>query len=179
MDLFWRKGYEATSVNDLVVHLGVAKASLYATFRTKHDLYIAALGRYVERTNDRVIEDLSASGSALTAVRHLVERYCAEIIGDDEQRGCLVVNATTERLPRDSSVARLVEHSWDVLETSLTMALARALAEGELCPDTDPRALARFLMTLLQGMRVTGKSEHAHARVRAAAQEAVRVLLPA
>ncbi|MFC0430550.1 TetR/AcrR family transcriptional regulator [Kutzneria buriramensis] len=178
MELFWRKGYEATSVNDLVAHLGIAKASLYATFGTKHDLYTTALGRYVERTNDQIVRDLSGPGSALAAVQRLVDRFADEILADEQRRGCMVVNAATERLPGDHSAVRLVEHSWDVLETSLTMALSRALAEGELRAGSDPRALARMLMALLQGMRVFGKSEYAADRVRDAAREARRVVQP-
>ncbi|MCE7002789.1 TetR/AcrR family transcriptional regulator [Kibdelosporangium philippinense] len=51
LNLFWRKGYEATSIQDLVDHLGIGRASMYATFGTKHDLYLRALDLYCERVS--------------------------------------------------------------------------------------------------------------------------------
>lgn len=176
LTLFWRQGFEATSVNDLVAHLGVAKASLYATFGTKHQLYLTALKRYVARADARVMADLARPGPALPAVRGLIGRYVAEILGDDDQVGCFVVNAAMELLPRDAEVARLVERSWDTLEVSLTLALERAKAQHELGEDSDPPALAGFLLTVLQGLRVLGKGSDAEARVRAASTQALRVL---
>ena len=175
MELFWAKGYEATSVADLVEHLGIGRGSLYATFGDKHQLYLAALRRYQE-TQPPVVELLSQPGPVLPAVRALVERYAEEAAGDTERRGCMLVNAATERLPADRQVARVVEAGWDTLETALTAALIRARAQGELSPDKDPRALARFLLVVLQGIRVVGKGEASASRVRDAAAQAFAIL---
>lgn len=173
--LFRRQGYEATSVSDLVTHLGVAKASLYATFGTKHDLYVAALKRYAERADARVVAQLSEPGSGVAAVRRLFDGYAAEILGDETRTGCFVVNAAIELLPHDPEVARLVERSWDTLEIALTMALEGAKAE---LPDgSDPATLARFLLTVLQGLRVLGKGADAVSRVQAAVSQAMRLLI--
>lgn len=175
MELFWAKGYEATSVADLVEHLGISRGSLYATFGDKHQLYLAALRRYQE-TQPPVVELLSQPGPVLPAVRALVERYAEEAACDTERRGCMLVNAATERLPADRQVARVVEAGWDTLETALTAALIRARAQGELSPDKDPRALARFLLVVLQGIRVVGKGEASASRVRDAAAQAFAIL---
>lgn len=175
MELFWAKGYEATSVADLVEHLGIGRGSLYTTFGDKHQLYLAALRRYQE-TQPPVVELLSQPGPVLPAVRALVERYAEEAACDTERRGCMLVNAATERLPADRQVARVVEAGWDTLETALTAALIRARAQGELSPDKDPRALARFLLVVLQGIRVVGKGEASASRVRDAAAQAFAIL---
>jgi TetR/AcrR family transcriptional regulator, transcriptional repressor for nem operon len=177
LTLFRRQGYEATSVSDLVTHLGVAKASLYATFGTKHDFYVTALKRYAERADTRVMTELSSPGSGVAAVRRLFAGYVAEILGDETRMGCFVVNAAIELLPHDPEVARLVERSWDTLEVALTMALERARAEGELPGGSDPATLARFLLTVLQGLRVLGKGADAADRVHAAVSQAMRVLV--
>lgn len=174
--LFRRQGYEATSVSDLVTHLGVAKASLYATFGTKHDFYVKALKRYAERTDARVLAELSKPGSGVAAVQRLLEGYVADILGEDGPIGCFVVNAAIELLPRDPAVARIVERSWDTLEVALTMALERARAQNEL-PDGDPATLARFLLTVLQGLRVLGKGTDAASRLNAAVSQAMRILI--
>ncbi|MEV6646371.1 TetR/AcrR family transcriptional regulator [Amycolatopsis sp. NPDC051371] len=175
--LFRRQGYEATSVSDLVTHLGVAKASLYATFGTKHDFYVTALKRYAERTDTRVMSELAKPGSGVTAVRQLLDGYVADILGEDGPIGCFVVNAAIELLPRDPAVARIVERSWDTLEVALTMALERAKTQDELPEGSDPATLARFLLTVLQGLRVLGKGTDAASRLDAAVSQAMRVLI--
>jgi TetR/AcrR family transcriptional regulator, transcriptional repressor for nem operon len=179
LGLFWRLGYEATSVNDLVAELGIAKASLYATFGTKHELYLTALKRYIERSNTRVMADLTSAGQALPAVRGLVHRYVDEALADNGRIGCLVVNAAMELLPRDAEVGLLVERTWETLEAALTLALTMARAQGDLPDGHDPAGLARFLLTFLQGLRVVGKGTDAEQRLRDAAEVALTVLGPA
>lgn len=85
----------------------------------------------------------------------------------------MVVNAAVELMPRDSAAARLVEASWDTLETALTSALTRARSQGEISGAKDPRALARFLLVMLQGLRVLGHAHPHPGRVRDAAAQAL------
>lgn len=171
LELFWRRGYDATSTAELVEELGVARASLYATFGGKRDLYLAALGRYLQRTDADVVARLSAAGAALPAVRATIRRYADTSATDEVRRGCLVVNAAVELAARDPEVARLVEASWTTLETALTCALARAVGQGELAADRDPRSLARFLLVGLQGIQVLGRVRPDPDRIRAAADQ--------
>ncbi|GAB3726284.1 TetR/AcrR family transcriptional regulator [Amycolatopsis oliviviridis] len=176
LELFWRQGYEATSVSDLVAELGIGKASLYATFGTKHELYLAVLNRYIARGNVRFVEDFAGPGPALAGVRRLIDRYLAEILDESGRKGCFVVNAAMEMMPRDPDVARVVERSWDALELALRMALSRAKAQGELDDAVDPEELAGFLLTVLQGMRVLGKGPDPAARAKATAKQAIAVV---
>jgi TetR/AcrR family transcriptional regulator, transcriptional repressor for nem operon len=176
LELFWERGYEATSMADLVEHLGVARASIYATFGGKHELYMKALERYLESRDPDVIELLSQPGPVLPAVRALVEAYAEQSICDERRRGCMIVNAAVEVMPRDPQVARWIEASWDSLETALTSALTRARAQGELSADRDPRALARFLLVMLQGIRVFGRAHPDAGRLRDAAAQALAAL---
>ncbi|WP_067483032.1 TetR/AcrR family transcriptional regulator [Actinomadura hibisca] len=176
LELFWERGYEATSMADLVARLGVARASVYATFGGKHELYLKALERYAQLMDPQIMATLAAPGPALPAVRELVGRYAEESAGDVDRRGCMVVNTAVELAARDPEAARLVEASWTTLETALTSALLRARAQGELAADKDPRALARFLLVLFQGMRVLGRAPADTARLRDAAEQALALL---
>ncbi len=94
LELFWRRGYEATSMSDLVEHLGVGRASIYATFGNKHDLYMKALESYDRAGLTPMVRELSQPGPALPPVRAIVRRYAAEA-ADEQLRslGCLVTNA--------------------------------------------------------------------------------------
>ncbi|WP_345348879.1 TetR/AcrR family transcriptional regulator [Actinoallomurus liliacearum] len=176
MELFWERGYEATSMADLVEHLGIARASIYATFGGKHELFLKAYERYAQTRDLNVVELLSQPGPVLPAVRTLVRAYAEESAADPHRRGCMVVNTAVELAGRDPQAARRVEASWDTVETALTSALTRARAQGELSADKDPRALARLLLVLLQGMRVLGRAHPDPARLRDAAEQALAAL---
>ncbi|MEU2506995.1 TetR family transcriptional regulator [Streptomyces sp. NPDC007863] len=177
LDLFWARGYEATSMADLVEHLGIGRASIYATFGNKHELYLKAMDRYLETRDPGLVEELSAPGPALPAVRALVRRFAAEATAEGLRlTGCFVTNSAAELAPRDPVVARRVELSWEQIETLLYAALTRARAQGELPEGRDPRTLSRMLLVLLQGIRVVGKASTDPARVRDAAEEALRLL---
>ncbi|MFD8706041.1 TetR/AcrR family transcriptional regulator [Kitasatospora sp. NPDC059648] len=175
VELFWRRGYEATSMADLIEGLGIARASIYATFGSKHELYLRALERYNEQHNPGLLAELSQPGPVLPAVRALVRRYAG--MGDgDRKRGCFITNTAVELAPHDEAAARRVEASYDHLETALTAALLRAGSQGELPAGREPRALARMLVVLLQGIRVVGKTTDGAPRVRDAAEQALALL---
>ncbi|MCP2335668.1 TetR/AcrR family transcriptional regulator [Actinomadura rupiterrae] len=175
LELFWERGYEGTSMADLVERTGVARASLYATFGGKHDLYVKALELYAEDNAPRLLDELSNPGPVLPQVRAVVRRFAAES-SSSSLRGCLVVNTAVELAARDGEAARKVEASWTNLEALLTSALVRARAQGELAADRDPRALARMLLVLMQGMRVLGRAPGGEARLRDAADQALTLL---
>ncbi|MFJ9115807.1 TetR/AcrR family transcriptional regulator [Streptomyces sp. NPDC102394] len=177
LELFWERGYEATSMSDLVDHLGIGRASIYATFGSKHELYLKALDRYDRAGLEPIMRELSRPGPALPAVRTLVRRYATEAADDRLRRsGCLVTNTAAELAPHDPAAARRVERNWDQLETVLHSALLRAQAQGELPAGRDPLALARTLLVLMQGLRVVGKASDDPARVRDAAEQALTLL---
>ncbi|MFJ8082441.1 TetR/AcrR family transcriptional regulator [Streptomyces sp. NPDC096205] len=177
LELFWRRGYEATSMADLVEHLGIGRASLYATFGNKRDLYLKALDRYGEQSDPHLLRELSQPGPALPAVRTVVRRFAAEAADDSRREtGCFMTNTAAELAPHDSAMARRVELSWEHLETLLHSALVRAQEQGELPRDRDPAALARMLLVLMQGLRVVGKASTDPARVRDAAEQALGLL---
>jgi TetR/AcrR family transcriptional regulator, transcriptional repressor for nem operon len=173
LELFWRRGYEATSMSDLVAHLGIGRASIYATFGSKHELYLRALERYVRLKDADVVRLLSQPGPVLPAISALLALYASQ---EQPRRGCLVVNAACELLPADPRVARQVELSWQALETALASALTRAQAQGELAAASDPRALAQFLLVVLQGLRVAAKGGSPPARLRATVGQALAAL---
>ncbi|MFG2818657.1 TetR/AcrR family transcriptional regulator [Kitasatospora sp. NPDC048365] len=176
LDLFWERGYEATSMADLTERLGIGRASLYATFGSKHELFLRALDRYREVGDGRLLDELSAPGPALPAVRAVVRRFAEEGVHDQRRRGCLVTNTAAELAGHDPDAERRVHASWDRLELLLTSALTRARAQGELPADRDPQALARMLLVLLQGLRVVGRTAGEPARLRQAAEQALTLL---
>jgi TetR/AcrR family transcriptional regulator, transcriptional repressor for nem operon len=172
MDLFWRKGYEATSMQDLVDHLGIGRGSIYATFGSKHELYLRALDRYTAESDGQVLAGLAEPGPALPAVRAFLEGFLTQALTD--RRGCLVTNTAVE-CPDDGPSVKRVEASWEYLESAIAAALTRARDQGELSADKDPRALARFLVTFAQGLKVMSKVPDER-RMRDAVAQALTLL---
>jgi TetR/AcrR family transcriptional regulator, transcriptional repressor for nem operon len=171
MQLFWRNGYAATSIRDLLDGMGIGYGSLYNTFGDKHALFLACLDRFQElRTSwiDEVLEDSDLSG-----IEEVFRRTVDGLVSFEPRRGCLLANTAVELGPHDAEVAakisRYVRHTEAVFER----AVIRAQEAGEIPVDRDARALARFLVNALHGLRVL-------ARVgtdRAVLEDAVRVAL--
>src|SRR5256714_13307197 len=96
MEVFWSRGYEAASINDLVRHMGINRQSLYDTFGDKHSLYLQALDRYREVEGRKMFELLERPGPVKRALRQLFGGVVECALGGGERRGCFVGNATSE-----------------------------------------------------------------------------------
>ncbi|MEU0533176.1 TetR/AcrR family transcriptional regulator [Amycolatopsis tolypomycina] len=156
MELFWSRGYEATSVRDLTRHLGLGQGSLYAAFGDKDGLYRAALEHYRVTLAAAALESLKQGGDARAAIRTLlVERL--RIAVAEGGRGCLAVNAVCERLPGDAATGRVVRDMQDASQDALAEVLRVAAQRGEVSAEQDPRTLAAFLVTFLNGLLVSAK----------------------
>lgn len=176
LDLFWQRGYETTSIADLVEHLGIARASMFATFGCKHELFMKALQRHLELVDARITAELARPGPALPAVKGLIDLFVNESCAENRFLGCLVTTAAVELAARDSDVARLVESSWARTETALASALSRARAQEELPADADPHAIARFLLVFFQGIWVLERTPDPATRLRDAGRVAASIL---
>ncbi|GAA4826551.1 TetR/AcrR family transcriptional regulator [Saccharopolyspora rosea] len=156
MELFWSRGYEATSVRDLTRHLGIGQGSLYAAFGGKEGLYQAAVEHYRTTLAADALNSLKDGADARSAIRTmLVERI--RIAVQHDGRGCLVVNAACERLPEDAPTRRAVRDMQDASRDALAEVLRVAAERGEIAARHDPHALAAFLVTFLNGLLVSAK----------------------
>ena len=105
MDVFWRKGYAATSVQDLVEETGLSRSSLYSTFKNKEELYQQALYRYQLKTKSN-IDLLSDTGPVKTLISQLLSQIIEDELADSQHRGCLIANASLELAGHDENVRR-------------------------------------------------------------------------
>ena len=156
LELFWQRGYQGTSMQELVDAMGIHRGSLYGTFGDKRALFLAALRRYDEVWISRFIEPLSAPGPVRPALRRVLEEAGREA-ACDVRRGCLAINSAVELAPHDPELARRVKEMLSRVEDALRATLERAQSTGELPADVDPPAVARFLMSVLQGLRVLSR----------------------
>ncbi|ADP19996.1 bacterial regulatory protein, TetR family protein 31 (plasmid) [Achromobacter xylosoxidans A8] len=163
MEVFWQRGYTATSVQDLVEGTGLSRSSLYSTFENKQGLYQQALHRYQAVTTANV-ELLAGPGSPRVLIGQLLMRIVEDELGDPQRRGCLVANASLELAGQDEAVAGLVAHNFQRLQTALEKLIQRGQQSGEVAAGKSARALARSFVNTMQGLRVLSKGSPAHLR---------------
>ncbi len=174
MDLFWRRGYAETSLQDLLKELSIGSGSFYAAFGSKEQLYLRTLDRYASLQGGDLETVLDEETEIRTAVRKILDTLIEADL-TDPTRGCLVVNAATQCADQPSAAGR-VNTAIRQVESLLAGALERAQARGELSPDKDPRQLARFLTTFVQGLRVVGRARMGREFVEDALSTALRAL---
>lgn len=174
MDLFWRRGYAETSLQDLLKELSIGSGSFYAAFGSKEQLYIRSLERYVSLQHGDLEKILDETPEIRSAVRKvlvsLIERDLA-----DPTRGCLVVNTVTQ-CGNQSVAADRVNAALGHFDSLLAGALERARVRGEISAGKDPKELARFLTTFVQGIRVVGQARMGRDFVEDAVSTAMRAL---
>ncbi|MBV7489570.1 TetR/AcrR family transcriptional regulator [Pseudomonas sp. PDM30] len=166
MQVFWQLGYCATSIQDLVDGTGLSRSSLYNAFENKHGLYEHVLRRYHDLTASNIAL-LQESGSVKALIQQLLLRIVNDELSDTGARGCLAANASLELAGQDKSIAELVSLNFLRLEKALEQALTRGQKTGEILAHKKPRALARFIVNTIQGLRVLSKgSAHQNRRQR-------------
>ncbi len=155
MELFWRKGYEATSMRDLLEGMGIGRGSFYDTYGDKRSLFLAALDRFERTRTAWILEALEGPEPPLESIRHVFERTVENLVGFEPRRGCLLANTAVELAPHDPEVAQMISRHVRRTQAAFEQALRRARA---LPKDKDPRALARFLVNNLHGLRVMARA---------------------
>jgi AcrR family transcriptional regulator len=173
MFLFWRKGFAATSMNDLCDAMGVRSPSLYAAFGSKEALYLEAVEHYVRTQGPPVWDKLAEGATARAGIENLL------IAGTESlpksratPAGCMAMLAAVgDEWP--AAIARVVKKvRLEVLGT-LRSRLENAVAKGELPASTDIDGLSRFYLSVFQGMAIQARDGATQAELRAVATAAM------
>ena len=158
MRVFWAKGYESTSLNDLCNATGLGRSSLYAAFGDKHTLYLQALDHYEDASAARMAAALAGPQPFREAIAAVVERMIEDIVAGPGRRGCLIGNCAAEMARNDRTAAARVRRSLERIEAAIRDAVESARKRGEFAARADVDALARFLTAGIQGLRLVGKA---------------------
>jgi TetR/AcrR family transcriptional repressor of nem operon len=153
-DLFWSRGYEATSMEDLLETMGIGKSSFYHSFGSKRDLFEKVLNRFVNTSIGQLVRDLETEGHPIEAIRTFF-RSIAAAPPDLHRKGCFMGNTVVELQNLDKSLKELAAERLKKMEAIFLGALRKAQQQGELHKAKDPVLLARYLLTLWNGLNVT------------------------
>ncbi len=156
MIVFWRQGYEATTLDDLTTAMNIKRQSLYNSFGDKHSLYLEALGHYRTLRAEGLLACLS-EGPVRKGFDHLFACIIREAVDDAECKGCMMVNAMTELAAADPAVREIVDNAERENEAVFAEAIRRGQARGEIAESKNSRALAAFLYNVVIGLQVRAR----------------------
>lgn len=151
LDVFWRHGYEGASISELTQAMGISPPSLYAAFGNKEKLFHSALDRYAEM-RQRLWAELMNEPTARSMMERLFDRVIEFYIDESNPNCCMLVKlstAETDKVLAEHLCAKRAE-----AEAMLFERFSKAKSNGELPDDIEPRDLAGYYMTVLDGLSV-------------------------
>lgn len=154
--LFWRNGFEATSMKCISEVTGLQPGSLYAAFGNKRSLYLTAIDTYFDESMAKLKALLASEGTPLQRIRELFMHTVGDICRKDSD-GCMLVNALLETPVDDHELRKHIAKMFRVLESDIKDVLIEAAACGELAPGKDPAIQAKLLVNNIYGLRVYSK----------------------
>lgn len=157
VELFWRLGYEGTSMAKLLEFMSISRQSLYDTYGDKHSLFLAAVDRYRSKVHAQLQSIVASEASPLAAVRAIFAWVDEEVVDNPDHRSCLMANSALELAQRDPDVRERVAEYLERVEELFFTTLERGREAGELADDRDTRALARFLTNAIHGLGILAR----------------------
>ena len=158
MELFWRQGYEATSLPDLVQHMGIGRQSLYDTFGGKRQLFLQALDRYAAVMIGGALGRLERPGASIDDLTAFLEAVVAYQTGKRIRTACLMINSAMELAVSDKEVARRASAHHQRMEGAFRRVLEHATAQEDIHPLLPVETVARHMVATVLGMVVAAKS---------------------
>jgi TetR/AcrR family transcriptional repressor of nem operon len=176
MEVFWRQGYEATSLRDLLAAMAISKSSFYQAFDSKHGLFEQCLELFRNRQVKRMLAALDKAPSGKEFLRATLRSMVREARGRDAPKGCLIMNTATEFSGRDVVVSGLVAEGTRQFTEVFRAAVERAQVEGEIAADRDADLLARYMLTTVSGLKTMVKAGMDAATIEEVTEVALRAL---
>ena len=176
MRTFWSKGYEATSMQDLVESMGINRASLYDTFGDKRSLFIAALKYYDDTQKKATLKRAAENRTPRETIKFLFNALAEEALDKNKRDGCFLVNTMLERAPHDEAVNSIVAKSFSDMQKYFRDTIRKGQQTGEIDRDIDAGEKAHMLLAAMIGLRVLSRGEPKKALVRSIVAQSVNLI---
>jgi TetR/AcrR family transcriptional repressor of nem operon len=158
LELFWEKGYNATSAQDLVDGLGISRSSLYDTYGDKYQLFKNSLLQYRKKFAGAMIDMIGKSTDSEKTLNDVFHYVVTESLQEKCSKGCFMVNSSIELAPHNSEIAEIVNSNMQDIEEALVQLIKKGQEAGQFSKSHTPRSLARFVFNTISGLRVASKS---------------------
>lgn len=175
MKTFWQFGYEGASMAALTEAMGINSPSLYAAFGSKEQLFRDAVDLYLATEDQKTRGTLAEQATARGAVAAMLQRSVANLTNPDGCRGCLLVLGDSNASPEHGGIHQYLAQRRKEIQAALEERLERGIAEGDVPPHANVKAMAAFFMTVMQGLSLRardGASREAMMQVADAAMAA-------
>jgi TetR/AcrR family transcriptional regulator, transcriptional repressor for nem operon len=160
MQVFWKEGYHAASMEVLVNAMGISRSSFYDTFGDKKQLYLAALKLFQSQSQQQNAKVLAQSAHSPKAqITTVLQLSLEEALSDPETKGCMMANATAEMATSDPDVCSLLQNNNCALENFFIQLIKAGQSIGEFHSEIDPTAAANYLINYIHGMRLVSKTK--------------------
>ncbi|NNE45844.1 MAG: TetR/AcrR family transcriptional regulator [Rhodothermales bacterium] len=171
MHVFWEKGYEATSVQDLVEATGINRFSMYQAFGDKRGLFLQALDYYFRHVLPQIVHLSEKSSGGVATIRRYFEALETTVTSPLGHRGCFGQNTGVELARKDEIALEPLNSMYAELDRNFERALETARERGSIRDDTPVAEIARFLVTIAQGMILMAKTGRDHHFVRSSKRQ--------
>lgn len=156
-DLFWNKGYNAVSTQDLIDAFGISRSSMYGAYKDKRSLFILALQHYRQTSAQSMLDILANDKSFFDTITLLLNQIIKETITDNQSKGCFIVNTAIELAPHDKEILEIIQENRNNIIEGLSEAIQNGIDNKELTKNNNPKALANYFYNLINGLRVDAK----------------------
>ncbi len=158
IEIFWHKGYNGTSAQDLVTHLGLSRSSLYDTFGDKQKLFAQSLQRYQKNAQNQIVELFDHSENIKETLHDIFKQAVVESLEDRITKGCFMVNSSVELAMHDEEIAKIVKNNSQIMEEVFTNAIQKGQDAGHISKANSAKVLARFIFNTYSGIRVLART---------------------
>lgn len=158
VDLFWEKGYNDTSAQDLVDSLGISRSSLYDTYGDKYQLFKNSLLQYRKKFAGAMIAMIDTSTDFEKTLKDIFQYVVTESLQQKFSKGCFMINSSVELAPHNLEIAEIVNANMQDVEDALVRLIKKGQEAGQFSNSHTPRSLARFVFNTISGLRVASKS---------------------
>ncbi|MGX5221242.1 TetR/AcrR family transcriptional regulator [Pseudomonas segetis] len=176
VELFWSRGYYASSMKHIEQALDMRPGSLYATFGSKSGLFIEALDAYVERTGENFRLMLDQAPTVIDGLKGYLRSFACVRNAQAPAQACMLVKTLLEINPEDAQLLAKADAVLAQVEQRICMALEQARLAGELRPEVDCPRLARLLQAQMIGLRVFAERDIPNAQIEALADDMVNMI---
>lgn len=178
MEVYWAKGYEGTSVSDLVTAMGINKGSLYNTFGSKKELFMRAFLKYDRERRRAMIAELERIGDSYVAIARLFDWFIAQSEADSDRKGCLMVNTALELPNHPADVQAVVSAALEDFEAFFERTIRLGRERGQIRAGLDPSQAAPWLLSQALGLRVLSRGALPPDRLHAIRAQALAAVAP-
>ncbi len=154
---FWKKGYEATTLPDLLESMGINRSSFYNTFEDKQALFSEVMNLYYQQTAIKRLAILQRAKSAKQGLQDYFRHNIDVAVAEYNPGGCLLTNTVTNLNTIDAQIARSIVQGIDLLEQALYALLDRGQRAGEIAEDKDIKAIAHLMISVSYGLNIAAR----------------------